>query len=138
VNGTFCFQASYGKNVQNFQACVVLAAQQLTAIGGGKGSLTYTDPNGTFVVDLSFVKVVGNTGYVAGAVAYSNFPGITEGNWFYEVATDKGEPGIGRDTLAGSNYGTDAVGAQVCFNTTCENQTDNLPITSGNIQVLSK
>jgi hypothetical protein len=141
VTGTFCFQASYGSNVQNFQACVVLTAQQLDADGNGKGSLTYTDPNGTFVVEVSYLKVVGNKGYLAGAVAYSDFPGVTEGTWFYEVATDNGDPGIGRDTLAGSNWGTnDGATAKACAEApgSCRNQTADLSITSGNIQVFPK
>jgi hypothetical protein len=141
ANGTFCFRASYGPNVQDFQACVVLTAQQLDTAGNGKGSLTYTDPNGTFVIDVSYLKVVGNKGYLAGPVTYSNFPGIPEGTWYYEVATDNGEPGIGRDTLAGSSFGTNGgATAQACVQTpgSCGNQTADLPITSGNIQVLPK
>jgi hypothetical protein len=116
-----------------------LSAQQLNPTAGdGKGSLTYADPNGTFVVDLTYVKIVGNKAYFAGAATFSNFLGIDVGTWFYEVATDVGNPGVGLDTLAGSNFGTGAqTQAQGCVQNpgSCTDQTLPLPIVSGDIQV---
>jgi hypothetical protein len=138
VAGTFCFQASYGAAVQPFNACVILAAKQLDSEGDGSGSFAYTDPNGTFVVAVSYVKAVGNVAYFAGATTYSNFPGIDVGTWFYEVATDNGNPGVGLDTLAGSNFGTSGQAqAQGCVQTpgSCPNQTAALAILSGDIHI---
>jgi hypothetical protein len=137
VAGTFCYQANYGGTPQTFSACIVLVAQQLDANGNGKGSLYYMDPNFTFVVDVSYVKIVGKKAYFAGSSLLGNPPGIPAGTWFYEVAADNGEPGVGLDTLGGSGLGLNAAiqAASLVTGATDITQTGDLLITSGDIHV---
>jgi hypothetical protein len=139
VAGTFCFKANYGGSQQTFDACVVLAAQQLDAAGTGIGSITYSDPNGSFVIQVSNAKIVGNTAYLAGQVLVPNSFGVAPGTWFYEVATNNGPTGT--DTLGGSNFGTDPGGKMQADSAMAvpmpgiDTQTKNLPIINGDIQV---
>jgi hypothetical protein len=109
----------------------------------GKARSIFRDGVGVLNLEVQFVKVVGNTAWIASQVAEgSNYTGHSNGNWYVYKVIDNGEPGVGHDTIAGAGLAGDAATAfaMVANGGTPQSldnlfQTTNLLITSGNIQV---
>jgi hypothetical protein len=89
------------------QAQVVFNAIATGSGTDAKGSLLYDDGTYTYTMDVKYLKVEGNTAWLAGVVTAN--PGDQKccmvGNWIFYKVQDLGEPGIGADKIWGEDLG---------------------------------
>jgi hypothetical protein len=137
ATGSFTFASNIdGKTT----AYIVLNAKQMDPALTGQGTIFFQDGAGTAYLDVKYVRVEGNTAYVASQVGEgSNYAGQPVGNWYVNIFVDNGEPGVGHDTITGAALGAgplaQATALQMVQTGSGGWQAGPLPITSGNIQV---
>jgi len=144
ATGSFTFASNIdGKTT----AYIVLNAKQMDPALTGQGTIFFQDGAGTAYLDVKYVRVEGNTAYVASQVGEgSNYPGQPVGSWFVNKVVDNAEPGVNVDTIQGAAIGQDLPGQsfkmiqahQMVADPSvyqAHAQTGDLKITSGNIQV---
>lgn len=83
-------------------------------------------------IDISCMKVVGNTAFLGGTVRRTNDPNLTESAFF--IVQDNGEPGKGKDSISYVFF-DNQVGPETCQGIQPGDFGELIPIESGNIQV---
>lgn len=73
------------------------ASQITDSSCGGKGIFKYYDNSGAnYTVEVSAVKILGKSAWLAGQVISGNTP---TNNWIFAKVVDGGEPGVGSDKI---------------------------------------
>ncbi len=144
ATGDATFINTYG--VGNPESNINFNAINTTPNGlDAKGSLIYTDPNITYTMDVKYLKVSGNTAWIAGTVSSLSVTGTSDGccivgNWVFYKVVDNGEPGIGQDQVWGEDLTkgegiADSTGALAKVMGMAPPASPAFTISDGNIQV---
>jgi hypothetical protein len=128
---TFCTGTALAEQPQASGGATIVAGQNVlsftfhvrsTGVGVGTGDLHYFMHVPSYLhtrqimCDVRYVRVFGNTVWFAGICTYDSYPegadGNQVGNWLGVMAVDvNDDPGVGRDVIGRSWFGTNEEGA---------------------------
>jgi hypothetical protein len=100
----------------------------------GSYKVERTDTGQYFLVDVTCLSVVGNSGWVAGRIVETNIATVRVGTVSYFFADDNGEGGDTPDVISIARI-NDRDGSDVEFCTTHPRRLPTLVIAEGNVQV---